>query len=118
MMVFIEEDGLDALLEDRVELGGNVSVAARSARSVGPGRDQPDPRCRHLRLLAEQGRAFAGIALDGTVITIDDSGNEVAFGEPVDGDAALDGSLVTPDIFAPFVDAVAAMTPRRREVNR
>ena len=68
IMVFIEEDGLDALLEDRVELGANVSVAAgplgRSAE-IGTNATLDSAIYAYSRSKG----IFAGAALDGTVIT-------------------------------------------------
>jgi lipid-binding SYLF domain-containing protein len=55
--------------------------------------------------------AFAGAALDGTVITIDDSANETAFGRNIDGDVAVSGAVATPEVFTPYVEAVKAVTP-------
>ena len=54
---------------------------------------------------------FAGAALDGSVITIDDSANEKAFGREIDGDLALSGDVERPAIFQPFLDAVTEITP-------
>jgi lipid-binding SYLF domain-containing protein len=110
IMVFIEEDGLEALLEDRVELGANVSAAAgplgRSAE-IGTNATLDSAIYAYSRSKG----AFAGAALDGTVITIDDSANEKAFGRAIDGDVALSGDVQTPDVFAPFLGVVRELTP-------
>ena len=95
ILVFMEEDGLDALLEDRVELGANVSVAAgplgRSAE-IGTNVTLDSAIYGYSRSKG----LFAGAALDGSVVTIDDSANEKAFGEEIDGDVALSGQVRRP----------------------
>ncbi len=110
ILVFIEEDGLDALLEDRVELGANVSAAAgplgRSAE-IGTNVTLDSAIYGYSRSKG----LFAGAALDGSVITIDDSANEKAFGQEIDGDVAMSGEVDRPDIFQPFIDAVREITP-------
>lgn len=97
ILVFMEEDGLDALLEDRVELGANVSVAAgplgRSAE-IGTNVTLDSAIYGYSRSKG----LFAGAALDGSVVTIDDSANEKAFGEEIDGDVALSGQVRRPSL--------------------
>jgi lipid-binding SYLF domain-containing protein len=110
VMVFIEEDGLAALLEDRVELGGNASVA------VGPlGRSAE--LATNLTLdsaiyaYSRTKGLFAGAALDGTVVTIDDSANAKVFGRAVTGTDVMAGRVPPEAIFSPFVEAVRAIVP-------
>ena len=110
ILVFIEEGGLDALLEDRVELGANVSVAAGPlGRSVEIGTNVTLDSA--IYGYSRSKGLFAGAALDGSVITIDDSANEKAFGQEIDGDVAMSGNVDRPDIFQPFTDAVREITP-------
>ena len=109
VLVFTSDEGLDALLEDRVELGADVSVAAGPVGrtgEIGTNLTLDTPIYAYSR---SEG-LFAGVALDGTVVTIDDSANEDAFGRPIDGDAALADDVETPDVFTPLVAAVAAAT--------
>ena len=55
ILVFIEEGGLDALLEDRIELGANVSVRCGwPTGQVGRDRHKRNPRLGHLRLFTQQ----------------------------------------------------------------
>ncbi len=110
VMVFVEEDGLEALLDDKVELGANVSAAAgplgRSAE-IGTNATLDSAIYAYSRSKG----VFAGAALDGTVITIDDSANETAYGREVDGDAVLGGEITPAPVFEPFVAAVTRVTP-------
>jgi lipid-binding SYLF domain-containing protein len=110
IMVFIEEDGLEALLEDRVELGANASVAAGPIGRSGEIGTNVTLDSAIYAYSRSKG-AFAGAALDGTVITIDDSANQTAFGRAIDGDVALSGAVATPEVFTPYVEAVKAVTP-------
>jgi lipid-binding SYLF domain-containing protein len=109
-MVFIEEDGLEALLDDRIELGANVSVAAGPIGRSGEIGTNVTLDSAIYAYSRSKG-AFAGAALDGTVITIDDSANETAFGRNIDGDVAVSGAVATPEVFTPYVEAVKAVTP-------
>lgn len=112
VMVFIEDDGLKALLEDRVQLGANASAAAGPiGRSAELGTNVTLDSA--IYAYSRSKGVFAGAALDGTVITIDDSANENVFGRPVRGDAIVAGTVPTPRFFAPFVAAVREVTPAR-----
>ena len=112
VMVFIEEDGLKALLEDRLELGANASVAAGPlGRSAELGTNATLDSA--IYAYSRSKGAFAGVALKGTVMTVDDSANAKAFGRAVRGDAILRGKVAPSHLFRPFVDAVRAVTPDR-----
>ncbi len=112
ILLFMEEYALDALLEDRVELGANVSVAAGPlGRSTEIGTNVTLDAT--IYGYSRSKGLFAGAALDGSVITIDDSANEKAFGREIDGDLALSGDVERPAIFQPFLDAVIEITPAK-----
>jgi lipid-binding SYLF domain-containing protein len=109
VLVFTEPEAVDALLEDRVELGVDVSVAAgpigRSIE-VGTNLTLDAPIVGYSRSKG----VFAGAALDGTVVTIDDSANEDVFGHPVDGDEVLAGAAGAPAVFDPLVALIDRVT--------
>jgi len=110
VLVFIEEDGLKALLKDRVKLGANASVAAGPlGRSAELGTNLTLNAA--IYACSRTKGVFAGVALDGTVISIDDSANEKVFGRAVTGDDVLKGHMAAPAIFTPFVEAVRRATP-------
>jgi len=109
VMVFVNEDGLDALLESRVELGADASVAAGPVGRSGEIGTDASLDAEIFAYSRSKG-AFAGAALDGTVISIDDSANEDAFGRRIDGDDALSGSVPAPAVFEPFITVVRSVT--------
>jgi lipid-binding SYLF domain-containing protein len=109
IMVFIEEGGLKALLEDKVEIGGNVSAAAGPiGRSAEIGTNVTLDAA--IYAYSRSKGLFAGAALDGTVVRIDRDANEKAFGRRVENRNVLTSQ--SPAIFTPFLDVVSSMTPR------
>ena len=55
--------------------------------------------------------AFAGVALNGAVLTIDDSANEKAYGKEVTGRQILiEQTVAVAPITRPFLDAVRDVT--------
>jgi lipid-binding SYLF domain-containing protein len=112
VLVFTEKKGLADLVKDKVKLGADLSVAA-------------GPLGRHSEMgtnvtldaaiysYSRSKGLFAGAALDGTVIQIDDSENEKVYGKKVDAKSLLAGKsdLVAPDVVQPFLAALREVTP-------
>ena len=110
ILFFIEEDSLDKLLEDKVELGANASVAAGPVgRSAEVGTNLTLDAA--IYAYSRSKGVFAGVALDGTVISMDNSANENAYGREIERQEVLSGKVPAPAIFAPFVSTVKELTP-------
>ena len=110
IIVFIEEDGLDVLLNDRVELGANVSVAAGPlGRSAEAGTNATLDAA--IYAYSRSKGVFAGAALDGTIVSIDDDANTKAFGRKIDAKTVMKSDAAAPAVFQPFLNAVRAVTP-------
>jgi lipid-binding SYLF domain-containing protein len=112
IMVFIEEDGLEALLNDKVKLGVDASVAAgplgRSAEAA-----------TNLTLdsaiyaYSRSKGLFAGIALDGAVLSMDDDTNHKVYDADVTGrDILLARTVSRADVTTPFLEAVQRFVPK------
>jgi lipid-binding SYLF domain-containing protein len=79
VLFVMTERGMKSLLESKVTLGADVSVAAgpvgRSAEAGSDIQFKSD-----IYAYARSKGAFAGIALDGSVLTMDDEANERFYG--------------------------------------
>ncbi len=106
VLVFTREDGLEGLFKDKVELGGEAGATA------GPvGREaQIGTNLRFDSPIYSYSRSkglFAGIALKGAVMTIDDSANHKVYGEGVTGrDILLEGKVKPAPQVMPFLAAL------------
>ena len=56
---------------------------------------------------------FAGIALDGAVLSIDNSTNKKVYGESVAAEDILNGKVAENATVRPFVDAVSRIAPKK-----
>jgi lipid-binding SYLF domain-containing protein len=106
-MLFMNDHALQSLLGDKFKLGADASVAAGPVgRTAAAGTD--------VRLTAEilsYSRAkgvFAGVALDGTVVQADKSGDNSMYGHDVDRHEILSGKITIP----------ASAQPLLREIGR
>jgi lipid-binding SYLF domain-containing protein len=118
ILVFTREDGLKGLLEDKLELGGEAGVAAGPigrAAEAGTNLTFDSPIYSYSRSKG----LFAGIALKGSVMTIDDSANRRVYGSNVTGTDILLGERVTSTaVVKPFVEALNTYDPATRSAHK
>ena len=112
ILVFTHDDGLKGLMDDKVELGGDAGVAAgpvgRSAEA-GTNLTFDSPIYSYSRSKG----LFAGLALKGTVMTMDGSSNRRLYGEKATGRDILFGTSLRPAVETkPFLDALNRVAPK------
>jgi lipid-binding SYLF domain-containing protein len=105
VMLFMNDHALQSLLGDKFKLGADASVAAGPVgRTAAAGTD--------VRLAAEilsYSRAkgvFAGVALDGTVVQADKSGDNSMYGHDVDRHEILNGKIAVPASAQPLLQEI------------
>jgi lipid-binding SYLF domain-containing protein len=113
VLVFTDRKGYEGLLSGKVKLGADAAVAAgpvgRNAQ-VGTDIKLDSPVFAYSRSKG----LFAGIALDGAVVTIDDSANEAVYGRALSGQEILtEGKASKNAIVMPFVNALDRYSPAR-----
>jgi lipid-binding SYLF domain-containing protein len=118
VLVFTDETGLKGLLKSKVKLGADASVAA------GPvGRKAEVGTDAFLRsgvfAYSRSKGLFAGIALDGSVVSIDDSANRRVYGKDVTGEQILLDSKVSPNATVePFLKSLQMVSPPHVHANK
>jgi|SwirhirootsSR3_FD_contig_51_3179328_length_885_multi_2_in_0_out_0_1 lipid-binding SYLF domain-containing protein len=111
VLIFTDEDGLKGLLKGKVKLGADASAAAGPlGRKAEVG---TDVLLKSAVLAYSRSKGlFAGISLDGSVISVDDSANRKVYGKEVTGEQILLGKEVrTNPAVAPFVAALQKFSP-------
>jgi lipid-binding SYLF domain-containing protein len=100
------ENGFKALLKGKVELGADASVAAGPVGRTAQAATDVTLNSEIYSYSRSRG-AFAGIALNGAVLTIDDSANHKAYNGDYTGDEILMENKVDPNkVTQPFIDAL------------
>jgi len=111
VLIFTDEDGLKGLLKGKLKLGADASAAAGPVgRKAEVG---TDVLLKSAVLAYSRSKGlFAGISLDGSVISIDDSADRKVYGKDVTGEQILLGNEVraNPSV-APFVGALQKFSP-------
>lgn len=111
VLVFTKTDGLREMLKDNLKLGVEAAaVAGPVGRHVEAGSnmtfDSP------IYAYSRNKGVFAGVAVDGSVLTIDDSADHAVYGKGVTGtDIIIIGKVPTNEITRPFVEALQRHVP-------
>ncbi|NNF05870.1 MAG: lipid-binding SYLF domain-containing protein [Candidatus Eisenbacteria bacterium] len=96
VLIFTSKDGLEGLLEDNLELGGEIGVAVgpigRKA-SLATNLTVDSPILSYSR---SEG-LFAGASLEGAVLSLDHGANEDVYGKGFNAEHVLTGKVMAPE---------------------
>jgi len=118
VLVFTDEDGVKGLLKGKLKLGADASATA------GPvGRKAEigtDVLLRSAVFAYSRSKGlFAGISLDGSVISIDDSANEKIYGKSVTGEQILlDRAVKANATVEPLLKALEKVSPPHVHIKK
>jgi lipid-binding SYLF domain-containing protein len=117
VLVFTNNDGFKGLLEGKVKLGADASVAAGPVGRKAEASTDVLLKSPVLAYSRSKG-LFAGISLDGSVVSINDSANQSVYGKNVTAqDILLNGKFKSNDVVAPFMRALEKYSPKRATEN-
>lgn len=111
VLVFTNSDGIKPLLKGKVKLGADATVAAGPVGRSASASTDITMKAAVYSYSRSKG-AFAGIALNGAVLSIDDHADRRAYGERLTGqDILLMGKVQPNDNVEPFVAALQKDIP-------
>jgi lipid-binding SYLF domain-containing protein len=113
VLVFTNSDGVDPLLRGKVTLGADASVSAGPVGRRAAVATDVLLRSGIFSYSRSKG-LFAGVSLDGSSVTIDDSANHDVYGKNVTGENVLSGRVSINKIVKPYIDALEKYTPAKR----
>jgi lipid-binding SYLF domain-containing protein len=118
ILVFTSNDGFKGLLEGKVKLGADAAVAAGPVGRKGEVATDVLLKSPVFSYSRSKG-LFAGISLEGAVVSIDDSANKKVYGKAVTGKDILlgHGVRVNNDV-APFVRALEMYSPQVKRTTQ
>jgi len=114
VLIFTDEDAIKSLLRGKLTLNADASAAGGPwGRKIQVG--VPVLMNSGIYTWSRSEGVFAGVSLDGAVISIDDSSNQNVYGEYINGDEILLGRRVEPNsAVAPFLNALQTVAPGTR----
>jgi lipid-binding SYLF domain-containing protein len=112
VLVFTDETSLKAMNGDRLKLGADASVVAGPVGRTAEAGVSGSLKSGIFAYSRSKG-LFAGVALDGAVLTINDSANHEVYGEKVTGRTILDSKVKPSPVVMPFLDALNKYAPHQ-----
>jgi lipid-binding SYLF domain-containing protein len=111
VLVFTSEDAVNSILKRKLTLNADAAGAAGPyGRKAQIG--MPMAAAGILTFMSKSRGAFAGISLDGAVITVDSTANQRVYGKGISGEEILVGRRVeVNDVVAPFLTALEKHSP-------
>jgi len=117
VLVFTSRDGFKGLLDGKVKLGADAAVAAGPVGRKAQVATDVLLKSPVFAYSRSKG-LFAGISLDGSVVSIDDSANRAVYGKDFTAqDILLDGKAPINSYVAPFVSVLDKYSPARKRVT-
>ncbi len=111
LLIFTNREGMEPLLKGKVKLGGEASVAAGPVGRTANAATDVTLDAAVYSYSRSKG-AFAGVSLDGTVLSIDDSANESTYGKRVSAqDILINGKVSSNAVVGPFLQVLRANVP-------
>lgn len=117
VLLFMNRDGLNSLLSNKLTLGADASVAAGPVgRQAGA---DTDAAMKSQILSYSRSRGlFAGLELKGVVISPDESDMRDVYGEGVTAKEVLkDNKVTAPAVVRDFPDALSRYSTRKAEIR-
>jgi len=117
VLVFTDRAGFKGLLNGKVKLGADARVAAGPVGRHAEAATDVLLKSPVLAYSRSKG-LFAGISLDGSVVSIDDSANRKAYNKEVKADDILvNGKVASNDVVMPFVRVLEKYSPPKKRVT-
>lgn len=109
VLIFTSSRGVDSLMRSKVKLGADTSVAAGPVGRAAEASTDVKLNAEIYAYSRSKG-LFAGIALDGAVVSLDDSANRKVYG--MSSRDVIEGRASTSPVTMPYQAAVREASPR------
>jgi lipid-binding SYLF domain-containing protein len=104
VMLVMNQNGMQALLSDKFQVGGEASAAAGPVGREGSA--QTDWKAHPILTYSRTKGAFAGVSLNGAVLTKDKDATQAFYGKPETSQQLLSGNIPAPPDARVFLNAV------------
>jgi SH3 domain-containing YSC84-like protein 1 len=112
VMLVMKQSGMEHLLSDKVELGGEASAAAGPVGRDASAMTDAEMHAEILTYSRSRG-IFGGLDLSGSAVTTDQKGNKELYGHDMKNKEIIQGDTHTPAAAQPFVDELSKISPRK-----
>jgi lipid-binding SYLF domain-containing protein len=116
VMVFRNREGLQRLLNDKFKIGADVTAAAGPVGRDTAAATDVEMHAEILTYSRSRG-AFAGVSLEGAVVSPDGNADEALYGKGVDREAVLNGKVSVPEAAHGLVAEIRRYTEKKKAVR-
>ena len=110
VMLVMDKKGMQRLASDKFTVGGDASAAAGPVGRTAAADTDISMRAEILSWSRTRG-VFAGVSLDGTVVTQDEGENKKLYGRPVSNHAIIQGEVARPPAARQLIAELARYSP-------
>jgi lipid-binding SYLF domain-containing protein len=113
VMLIMDRKGMEKLASDKFTVGGDASVAAGPVGRTAAADTDASLHAEILSYSRSHG-AFAGVSLDGTVVSKDGGEDRKIYGKDVSNHAILDGEVPRPEVANVLTSVLAEYRAKAR----
>jgi SH3 domain-containing YSC84-like protein 1 len=112
IMLVMNRDGMQHLLSNKFQLGGEAAAAAGPVGRSTSGMTDIQMRAQILSYSRSRG-AFAGLDLEGAAVTEDDNANAELYGKKMSNKEIIDSKMAIPASARPFIHTLDRLSSRK-----
>lgn len=112
VMLVMDKPGIEHLLSDKFQLGGDASVAAGPVGRDASAMTDAEMHAEILTYSRQRG-IFGGLDLSGAAVTQDGDSNRELYGTDVTNKDILTGTVHTPPMARPFIHTLDQLSSRK-----
>jgi lipid-binding SYLF domain-containing protein len=112
IMLVMNKDGMNRLVSDKFQIGGEVSAAAGPVGRSSSAMTDAEMHAEILSYSRSRG-AFAGLDLSGSAVLQDEKANEELYGKMIANKDILETHTMTPAMAKPFIHSLDRISSRK-----
>ena len=112
VMLVMNKAGMDHMLSDKFQIGGEVSGAAGPVGRTSSAMTDAEMKAEILSYSRSRG-VFGGLDLSGSAVLADSSANEAMYGKAITNKDVVMGGIMTPADAKPFIKTLDRLSSRK-----
>lgn len=112
VMLVMSKSGMEHLLSDKFQLGGEASAAAGPVGRDASAMTDAEMHAEILTYSRSRG-IFGGLDLNGSAVTTDDNANKELYGHDIKNKEIIQGDVHTPSAARPFIHELDRISSRK-----
>jgi lipid-binding SYLF domain-containing protein len=112
VMLVMNKSGMDHMLSDKFQIGGEVSGAAGPVGRTSTAMTDAEMHAEILSYSRSRG-VFGGLDLSGSAVLADEKANEELYGKPVTNKELVETHVMTPSAAKPFIHTLDRLSSRK-----